>query len=87
MNPHDVQRAAPSQHPGFLVRATVLPLYGGNTVALARALKTSRANASNLVNSHLRISVSMARRLEALGHGTARDWLIRQVDYDLEQTP
>ena len=74
------------KHPGLLIRDTILPLYtNGGVGALARALKTSRPNASHLVNGHLRISVSMARRLEALGHGTARQWLIRQIDYDLSQ--
>ena len=72
-------------HPGLLVRETVLPHYGGEVIAFARALRMARPNTSRLVNGHLRISVPMALRLEKLGHGSARDWLIRQVDYDLEQ--
>jgi len=71
-------------NPGFLIRDTVLPKYGDVT-RFARALRMARPNVSRLVNGHMRISVRMARRLEALGHGTARDWLTLQVDYELEQ--
>jgi addiction module HigA family antidote len=73
--------------PGLLIADTILPLYRRDVGRLARALKCSRPHCSALVNGHVRITVPMARRLEVLGHGTAREWLIRQVDYDLEQPP
>jgi len=70
--------------PSNLIRETVLPRYGDVT-AFARALRVSRVNTSRLVNGHMRVTVPMALRLEGLGHGSAREWLILQMDWDLEQ--
>jgi plasmid maintenance system antidote protein VapI len=44
-----------------------------------------RPNASRLLNGKAGIGIRTALALERLGHGSAREWLIRQVDYELEE--
>lgn len=73
------------KHPGLLIAETVLPLYARNVTVFAKALGMNRVNASKLVNGRAGISVRVARTLERLGHGEAREWMIRQAEYDLEE--
>jgi len=74
-------------HPGRLLLATVIRPQYGTVTAFAKTLKMARANVSRLTNGEVAISLPMARRLEKLGHGTARAWLVLQMDWDLENAP
>jgi addiction module HigA family antidote len=70
--------------PSRTLAQVVLPHYGTVT-ALAKALGMNRVNVSKLVNGHAGISPRVALALERLGHGEARQWMVWQADYDLEQ--
>lgn len=72
------------KHPGVQIRDQILPRYV-TVSALAKALGMQRPNASRLLNGKAGIGIRTALALERLGHGSAREWLIRQVDYELEE--
>jgi addiction module HigA family antidote len=72
-------------HPGLLVRQNCIEQNGLSVTDAARILGVDRQTLSNLLNARSGISPEMAVRLEKVFGTPARDWLIRQVDYELAE--
>ena len=70
-------------HPGETVRSYCIEKNGLSVTNAARILGVDRQTLSNLLNARSGISPEMAVRLEKAFGTPARDWLIRQLDYDL----
>lgn len=73
-------------HPGILLRKITKRFY--NQQDLADDLGTSRYTVNQIMNGWRTITPDMALRLEkVLGNQTdytAKDWLLMQMEYDLE---
>lgn len=74
-----------TMHPGLLVRQECLEKHGLNVTDAARVLGVDRQTLSNLLNARSGISPEMAIRLEKAFGTPAREWLMRQLDYELTQ--
>ena len=70
-------------HPGRLVKRACLDACGPSVTDAARVLGVDRQTLSNLLNARSGISPEMAVRLEKAFGTPAREWLIRQLDYEL----
>jgi addiction module HigA family antidote len=67
-----------------LIRQKCLEQNGLNVTNAAKALGVDRQTLSNLVNAKSGISPEMAIRLEMVFGTNARDWLLQQLDHDLQ---
>lgn len=72
-------------HPGTTVRRDCLEKHGLSVTDAARILGVDRQTLSNLLNARSGISPEMAVRLEKAFGTPAREWLIRQLDYELDE--
>jgi len=72
-------------HPGTAVRQDCLEKNGLSVTGASRALGVDRQTLSNLLNGWSGISPEMAVRLEKAFGTPAREWLIRQLDYELAE--
>ncbi|MHC5231259.1 HigA family addiction module antitoxin [Brucella sp. LJL56] len=72
-------------HPGTTVRQDCLERNGLSVTDAARVLGVDRQTLSNLLNARSGISPEMAVRLEKAFGTPAREWLIRQLDYELAE--
>ena len=72
-------------HPGTTVRQDCLERNGLSVTNAARVLGVDRQTLSNLLNARSGISPEMAVRLEKAFGTPAREWLIRQLDYELAE--
>lgn len=72
-------------HPGTTVRRDCLEKNGLNVTDAARVLGVDRQTLSNLLNARSGISPEMAVRLEKAFGTPAREWLMRQLDYELAE--
>jgi len=72
-------------HPGTTVRQDCLEKNGLSVTDAARILGVDRQTLSNLLNARSGISPEMAVRLEKAFGTPAREWLIRQLDYELTE--
>jgi addiction module HigA family antidote len=72
-------------HPGTTVRQDCLEKYGLSVTDAARLLGVDRQTLSNLLNARSGISPEMALRLEKAFGTPAREWLMRQLDYELAE--
>ena len=72
-------------HPGTMVRKDCLEKNGLSVTDAARILGVDRQTLSNLLNARSGISPEMAVRLEKAFGTPAREWLIRQLDYELAE--
>ena len=63
----------------------MLPHYASQK-ALAAALGIDRVSLSRVLNGHATITPRIAKALENLGHGTARQWVRAQAAWDLERS-
>lgn len=72
-------------HPGTMVRQDCLEKNGLSVTDAARILGVDRQTLSNLLNARSGISPEMAVRLEKAFGTPAREWLIRQLDYELAE--
>ncbi len=70
-------------HPGMTVRQDCLEKNGLSVTDAARVLGVDRQTLSNLLNARSGISPEMAVRLEKAFGTPAREWLMRQLDYEL----
>ncbi len=70
-------------HPGSAIRQECLEKHGLSVTEAARVLGVDRQTLSNLLNSRSGISPEMAVRLEKAFGTSAREWLLRQLDYEL----
>ncbi len=70
-------------HPGTTVRQDCIERNGLSVTDAARILGVDRQTLSNLLNARSGISPEMAVRLEMAFGIPAREWLIRQLDYEL----
>jgi addiction module HigA family antidote len=70
------------EHPGAIIRKKVLPK-AGTTIELAKMLGINRVNLSRLLNGKASLSTRVAFALESNGCGSARRWLLLQLEYDL----
>ena len=74
-----------AMHPGTTVRQDCLEKHGLSVTDAARILGVDRQTLSNLLNARSGISPEMAVRLEKAFGTPAREWLIRQLDYELAE--
>ncbi len=72
-------------HPGATVRRDCVERNGLSVTAAARILGVDRQTLSNLLNARSGISPEMAVRLEKAFGTSAREWLLRQLDYELAE--
>lgn len=72
-------------HPGTTVRRECLEKHGLSVTGAAQILDVDRQTLSNLLNARSGISPEMAVRLEKAFGTPAREWLIRQLDYELAE--
>jgi addiction module HigA family antidote len=72
-------------HPGTTVREYCLEKNGLSVTDAARFLGVDRQTLSNLLNAKSGVSPEMAIRLEKAFGTPAREWLIRQLDFDLAE--
>ncbi|WP_306049510.1 HigA family addiction module antitoxin [Oceaniradius stylonematis] len=72
-------------HPGAKVRQDCLDKNGLSVTSAARVLGVDRQTLSNLLNARSGISPEMAVRLEKAFGTPAREWLMRQLDYELAE--
>lgn len=72
-------------HPGTTVRQDCLETNGLSVTDAARILGVDRQTLSNLLNARSGISPEMAVRLEKAFGTPAREWLTRQLDYELTE--
>lgn len=72
-------------HPGTTVRQDCIEKNGLSVTNAARILGVDRQTLSNLLNARSGISPEMAVRLEKAFGTSAREWLIRQLDYELAE--
>ena len=79
----DANRQA--MHPGTNVRQNCIEKNGLSVTNAARILSVDRQTLSNLLNARSGISPEMALRLEKAFGTPAREWLIRQLDYELAE--
>ena len=70
-------------HPGATVREDCIERNGLSVTDAARILGVDRQTLSNLLNARSGISPEMAVRLEKAFGTPAREWLIRQLNYEL----
>jgi addiction module HigA family antidote len=70
-------------HPGTIVRQDCIERNGLSVTGAARILGVDRQTLSNLLNARSGISPEMAVRLEKAFGTPAREWLMRQLDYEL----
>jgi addiction module HigA family antidote len=70
-------------HPGAAVRQDCIEKNRLTVTDAARILGVDRQTLSNLLNARAGISPEMAVRLEKAFGTPAREWLIRQLDYEL----
>lgn len=70
-------------HPGTTVRRDCIEKNGLSVTDAARVLGVDRQTLSNLLNAKSGISPEMAVRLEKAFGTSAREWLTRQMDYEL----
>ncbi|WP_323033050.1 HigA family addiction module antitoxin [Paracoccus sp. (in: a-proteobacteria)] len=71
-------------HPGILVRQECLGANELSVTDAAKVLGCNRQTLSNLLNGHAGISPEMALRLEKAFGTSARVWMERQLNYELE---
>jgi len=74
-----------AMHPGTTVRQDCLLRNGLSVTDAARVLGVDRQTLSNLLNARSGISPEMAVRLEKAFGTPAREWLMRQLDYELAE--
>jgi addiction module HigA family antidote len=72
-------------HPGTIVRQDCIERNGLSVTDAARILGVDRQTLSNLLNARSGISPEMAVRLEKAFGTPAREWLMRQLDYELAE--
>lgn len=72
-------------HPGTTVRRDCLEKNGLSVTDAARVLGVDRQTLSNLLNARSGVSPEMAIRLEKAFGTPAREWLMRQLDYELAE--
>src|SRR5260370_31660749 len=72
-------------HPGAAVRQDCIEKNRLSVTDAARILGVDGQTLSNLLNARSGISPEMAVRLEKAFGTPARDWLIRQLDYELTE--
>ena len=72
-------------HPGSAIRQECLEKHGLSVTEAARVLGVDRQTLSNLLNARSGISPEMAVRLEKAFGTSAREWLLRQLNYELAE--
>ncbi len=72
-------------HPGTTIRRDCVEKNGRSVTDAARILGVDRQTLSNLLNARSGISAEMAVRLEKVFGTSAREWLLRQLDYELAE--
>ncbi len=74
-----------AMHPGTTVRQDCIEKNGLSVTDAARILGVDRQTLSNLLNARSGISPEMAVRLEKAFGTSAREWLLRQLDFELAE--
>lgn len=72
-------------HPGTTIRRDCVEKNGLSVTDAARILGVDRQTLSNLLNARSGLSPEMAVRLEKAFGTSAREWLLRQLDYELAE--
>jgi addiction module HigA family antidote len=74
-----------AMHPGTTIRHDCVEKNGLSVTDAARILGVDRQTLSNLLNARSGISPEMAVRLEKAFGTSAREWLLRQLDFELAE--
>lgn len=72
-------------HPGEVLKDEVIAPLGLSVTDAATRLGMSRMALSRVLNGKAAITPDLAVRLENVGSGSARSWLVMQANYDLWQ--
>lgn len=72
-------------HPGEVFRQRFLVRYSISIQAAAEKLHMKREQLSRFINGHTAVSHGLALKLEVATGVSARYWLERQLDHDLQQ--
>lgn len=78
-----LKRALPPVHPGEILREDYIKERGLTVTEVARGLRITRPNLSNIVNERAGISPELAVKLSEAFGNTAQFWLNLQRNYDL----
>ena len=78
-------RADTPAHPGTTIAEDVLRRFGLTQDQLAKIAGVSRRTVNQLVNYRRNLTADMALRIAKVTGTDARDWLERQLDWDLWQ--
>ena len=73
------------RHPGVAVRKACIAKSRLSVTDAARILHVDRRTLSNLLNGRSGVSAEMAVRLEKVFGIPAKDWMLRQLEYDYAQ--
>jgi len=79
------KRQGSMKHPGAEVRKECIAKNGLSVTEAARILHVDRRTLSNLLNGRAGVSAEMAVRLEKVFGIPAKDWMLRQLDYEYAQ--
>jgi len=77
---------AKPQHPGVILRTTIMPYLNMGVTDFAKHLHVSRVLVSRILHGRTGISPEVAIRLEAAGLSKASVWMSLQSDYELWMT-
>ena len=73
------------KHPGIQIRKDCIERNGLTVTEAARILHVDRQTLSNLLNERSGVSPEMAVRLEKVFGTSARDWMLRQLEFEYSQ--
>jgi antitoxin HigA-1 len=76
---------AQDNHPGFILKDTVLPALRLTVSQAARDLRVTRQTLHRLLAGQAAVSVEMAMKLERLCGINSMFWLAHQAQYDLRK--
>jgi len=82
---NEAREIARVMHPGAAIRRHCVEKNGLSVTDAARILGVDRQTLSNVLNARSGISPEMAVRLEKAFGTSAREWLLRQLDYELAE--
>ncbi len=80
-----IRTALPISHPGDVFRSRFLTRHSITVTDAAQKLHMQRSQLSRFVNGRTPVSLQLALKLEVATGVSAKYWLMRQIDFDLQQ--
>src|SRR5690554_3169803 len=80
-----IRTALPISHPGNVFRTRFLKRHSITITDAAKKMHMQRAQLSRFVNGGTPVSLQLALKIEVATGVSAKYWLLRQVDFDLQQ--